>query len=941
MHSSFIVQNCNNTGRFTASPDSLFEKKIPVSTVVGQHRCLMETLDALGNNRLDDGIKAPLYGRLTNKWMHVSIPVAQSRLISETSEALGKHRRAGGSKLTSYFTGRFPALTLILLGTLLLMPTLLSAQSVSGIVRDALTRAPLEGAAVYHPASGAGAVTDLGGQFRMQLNRPTAAGATSESQSANNEIRVSFLGYRTETITIDPTRNNEISVSLVPAAFLSDEILVLAQRVDDSVPMTYTNINRDEIQRQNTGRDVPFLIQNTPSVVSTSDAGAGVGYTGIRIRGVDDTRINVTINGIPLNDSESHGVFWVNMPDFSSSVGSIQVQRGVGTSTNGPAAFGATLNLQTDMLQPDAHARSTLAMGSFNTQRYNLQLGTGLLPNGWTVEGRLSPITSDGFIDRAESDLSSWYLSASRYSKNDLLKIVAFSGSERTYQAWNGVPEARIRNDVDGMNFYADQHGLSAAERARLLNANSRTYNMFTYDNQIDRYTQSHYQLHYSRRLSEAWSANASLHYTRGLGYFEEFRPNDRLSTYLLPAAVIGGATIARTDIIRRRWLDNHFAGVVLSADYRPTDQLHIVAGGGYNVYDGDHYGEVIWARVSPNADIRHRYYDNNGLKKDFNVYAKANYRLTEALSVYADVQVRTIDYTFLGPVIGNDGVRRDLDQTVTYAFFNPKAGAVYRLGEGQRLYLSYAVANKEPVRRELTRTTPESRPTHETLYNLEAGYRIDRRAWYAGVNLYHMNYDNQLILTGQINDVGAAVRTNVKDSYRMGVELEGGLTLSRQLQAVGNLTLSRNIIPEFVEFIDTSDENWNPMPQTRVVYTDTPIALSPSAVGSAALRYQHRGWSADVISKYVSRQYLDNAGLASRSIDPYLVNELLVGYRLNTGRFARFVEVNLHVMNLFDVAYETNGYTYAWITGSQENRFNFLYPQAGRHFMMQVSIGM
>jgi iron complex outermembrane recepter protein len=878
---------------------------------------------------------------------------------------------------------------------IILFPALMQAQTITGVVRDAQTRAPLEGAAVYHPASGIGVVTNPAGQFRLVLTTASSAsngagtsgeatpanatgtsaataspadartdngstagltiavestnttsalsdqGSSRETRPADNEIRISYVGYRTENITVDLTRDTEISVSLIPAAFLSDEILVLAQRVDDSVPMTYTNISRDEIDRQNTGRDVPFLIQNTPSVVSTSDAGAGVGYTGIRIRGVDDTRINVTINGIPLNDSESHGVFWVNMPDFSSSVGSVQVQRGVGTSTNGPAAFGATLNLQTDMLQADAHARSTLGFGSFNTQRYNLQLGTGLLSNGWSVEGRLSQITSDGFIDRAESDLSSWYLSASRYSKNDLLKIVAFSGSERTYQAWNGVPEARLRNDVAGMNFYADQHGLSAAERERLLNANGRTYNMFTYDNQIDRYSQSHYQLHYSRRFNPEWSANASLHYTRGLGYFEEFRPNDRLSTYLLPPAMIGGSTIARTDIIRRRWLDNHFVGAVLSADFRPTDRLHIVTGGGYNVYDGDHYGEVIWARVSPDANIRHRYYDNNGRKADFNAYAKANVWMSDALSVYADVQVRTIDYTFLGPVIGNDGVRRDLDQTVNYAFFNPKAGAVYRLGEGQRAYISYAVANKEPVRRELTRTTPESRPTHETLYNLEAGYRIDRNVWYAGVNLYHMNYDNQLILTGQINDVGAAVRTNVKDSYRMGVELEGGWVLSRQLQALANLTLSQNIIPEFIEFIDTSDENWNPMPQTQVVYTNTPIALSPSVVGSATLRYQHRGWSADFISKYVSRQYLDNAGLTSRSIDPYLVNEVLLGYRVDTGRFARFVEVNLHVMNLFDVAYETNGYTYAWITGAQENRFNFLYPQAGRHFMLQVSIGM
>jgi len=827
---------------------------------------------------------------------------------------------------------------IVALAVLLLLPLWVHAQTIDGVVRDAQTRQALEGAAVLHVESGAGAVTGADGRFSLNLS--SWYRNLGSDRSVSTEIQISFLGYRRYTGDVRIPRDTEISVSLIPETFVTSEVFVTAQRVDDSVPMTYTNVNRDEINRRDNARDIPFLLQHTPSVVSTSDAGAGVGYTGIRIRGVDDTRINVTINGIPVNDSESHGVFWVNMPDFASSVGSMQVQRGVGTSTNGPAAFGATLNLQTGALQTEPSARTTLSYGSFNTQRYNLELGTGLLNNGWAVEGRLSQITSDGFIDRAESDLSSWYLSASRYGKNDLLKVVAFSGSERTYQAWNGIPEARLRGDVDGMNFYADQHGLSSAERTRLLNANSRTYNMFTYDNQIDRYTQSHYQLHYSRRLASNWSANASLHLTRGLGYFEEFRPRDRLSTYGLPSAVIGGETIARTDIIRRRWLDNWFYGMVLSSEYQATEALQLTVGGGYNEYDGDHYGEVIWARVSPDADIRHRYYDNNGLKRDFNVYAKANLRLTDALSAYGDVQLRTINYTFLGPVIDNDGNRQELDQTVDYTFFNPKAGLVYRLGEGQRLYASFAVANKEPVRRELTRTSQESRPTHETLYNWEAGYRIDRQRWFGGVNLYYMDYDNQLILTGQINDVGAAVRTNVKDSYRAGIEMEGGWQFTRELQAIGNLTLSRNIIPEFTEFIDTSDENWNPLPQTEVRYTDTPIALSPDLVGSATIRYTRRGLQADLISKYVSRQYLDNTGLTSRSIDPYFVNDLVIGYRFSERSFARSIELNLHVLNLLDVRYETNGYTYAWITGQQENRFNFFYPQAGRHFTAQVRVG-
>lgn len=862
----------------------------------------------------------------------------------ENSNALSRdgqkrNNTAGLTKFsTLYKMSKFVAVALLIV----LISAPVMAQSISGTVRDAQTREPLQGATIYHSDSELVTVTNSSGQFNLDLTSWfTGAFGGNDISLSSTDIRVSYIGYRSERVSARPGSRTGISVQLVPETFVSDDIFVVGQRVDESVPMTYTNISKDEISRQNSGRDIPFLIQNTPSVVSTSDAGAGVGYTGIRIRGVDDTRINVTVNGIPLNDAESHGVFWVNMPDFASSVGSMQVQRGVGTSTNGPAAFGATLNLETSALQTEPNAQATLAYGSFNTQRYNLQLGTGLLRNGWTVEGRLSQITSDGFIDNAESDLNSWYLSTSRYGKNDLLKIVAFSGSERTYQAWNGVPEARLRNDVDGMEFYATQHGLSQQQRAHLLNSDSRTYNMFLYDNQIDRYTQSHYQLHYSRRFADNWHANASLHYTRGLGYFEEYRPNDRLSSYNLPPATIGNETIARTDIIRRRWLDNHFYGVVLSSEYQPNSRTQITLGGGYNEYDGDHYGEVIWARVTPgDANIRHRYYDNNGLKTDFNIYAKANVYLTDALSVYADAQVRTIGYTFLGPVIDNNGNRQELDQSVDYSFFNPKAGLVYRLGEGQRLYTSFAVANKEPVRRELTRTSPESRPTFETLYNLEAGYRIDRRNWYAGANFYYMTYDNQLILTGQINDVGAAVRTNVEDSYRAGIELEGGFAITPQFQALGNLTLSRNIIPEFTEFIDTSDENWNPMPQTEINYSNTPIALSPSVVGSATLRYELRGLYADLISKYVSRQYLDNSGLSSRSIDPYFVNDLILGYTFTRAQFARSIDVNVHVMNLLDVKYETNGYTYAWITGQDENRFNFYYPQAGRHAMVQVRVG-
>lgn len=814
-------------------------------------------------------------------------------------------------------------ISLLLLMSVLLSVTGLYAQQVSGTVRDAQTREALQGAAVRVVGTDFVTQTDPSGAFL--LNIPESA-----SRSGSWNLQISFIGYKTELIDSRNLRDNRVTVNLIPESIISDAIFVMGHRVDDSVPVTYTNISSDDIGRMDSGRDIPFLVQLTPSVVSTSDAGAGVGYTGIRIRGVDDTRINVTINGIPLNDSESHGVFWVNMPDFASSVGSLQIQRGVGTSTNGPAAFGATLNLQTNALETEPYAGLVTSYGSFNTTRNTIRVGTGLLDHGWAFEGRLSSIQSDGFIDKAESDLSSWYVSASRYGSRDLLKINVFSGRERTYQAWNGIPEARLRGDVSGMNFYADEHWLSDEERTRLLNSDSRTYNMFTYDNQIDRYSQSHYQLHYSYKLQDNWYINSSLHYTRGLGYFEEFVENDKFETYGLSPVMIGDVEINRTDLVRRRWLDNHFYGVVLSTEYQ-ADRWSLVAGGGYNEYDGDHFGEVIWARTAPNAQIRHKYYDNNGLKKDYNLYTKLNYNLNDKLSVFGDVQVRGINYSFLGYDRNQNNVQQDANLT----FFNPKFGFVYRLAEGQRAYISYSIANKEPVRREYTRSTPDTRPKHETLYDLEAGYRIDRTNWFAGANIYYMDYDNQLILTGQLNDVGAAIRTNVKDSYRVGLELESGFRITDQLTWAGNLTLSSNRIPEFTEFVEDYDTDG----QAEFHYTDTPIALSPDVVGSSSVRYNFRFLDVDLNTKYVSRQYLDNSGLGSRSIDPYLTNDLVIGYRVNNAPALRQLSLQLHIINLLDVEYEANGYTYAWIAGGQESRFNFYYPQAGRHFMLRLSL--
>jgi iron complex outermembrane receptor protein len=696
------------------------------------------------------------------------------------------------------------------------------------------------------------------------------------------------------------------------------ERIVYGQRVDATVPVTYTEVSRIELRRVNLGRDIPALLLSSPSVVSTSDAGMGVGYTGLRIRGTDDTRINVTINGIPLNDAESHGVFWVNLPDFASSVGSMQIQRGVGSSVNGPAAFGASVNIETHAAATAPSGELTTGYGSFNTGRTTLTLGTGLLPSKWAIDGRLSRITSDGFIDRATSDLESGMLTISRTGARDVFSVNLMSGAERTYQAWNGVPEARLRGDVAGMNHYADQHWLSDAERAHLLASGNRTYNAYTYDDQVDRYRQTHLQAHYRRLIGDAWSTHVGLHYTLGSGYYEEFRVAQDPADY-------GFAPGDASDLIRRRWLDNDFYGIVASAERR-SGRSTLTLGGALNRYDGDHFGEVIWARDIPDAEIRSRYYDNTGVKTDASAFAKWNVELGAETNLFADLQVRHVDYSFLG----FDTDLNNVTQTDDMLFLNPKLGVVRRLGERHRWYASFAVGNKEPTRRDYTQSTADERPKHETLYDLELGYRFASPSLTAGVNLYRMSYDNQLVLTGAVNDVGAYIRENVKESVRQGIELEAATVLFTNLFVDGNLTLSRSVLPEFVEYLDNYDDGG----QTAFRYTDTDISFSPRVIGALNLRWEAGKVSIGTQMKHVSRQYLDNAMSVSRSLDPYSTVDLILG-----ASATEKIRLQAIVYNLLDAEYESNGYTYGWIGGG-EQRFNFYYPQAGRHVMMQVTIG-
>lgn len=781
-----------------------------------------------------------------------------------------------------------------------MLSTFAAAQiQISGKVLEAQTKEPLIGATVLQTGTTNGVSTNTDGSFEIDL-----------LEGEERSLRISFTGFKSKPVTVVRSQS-DLQILLLPDTYVSDEVLVEATRVDESIPVTFSNLDKEEIQKRNLGQDVPYLLNLTPSTVVTSDAGAGIGYTGIRIRGVDPARINVTINGIPVNDAESHSVFWVNLPDIASSIDNIQVQRGVGTSTNGAAAFGGSINLQTSSNSLDPYAEINTGVGSFNTRKANIQLGSGLMKNGWSFEGRLSQITSDGFIDRASSHLNSFYLSGSKRGKRSLLKADIFSGDEVTYQAWYGVEESVL----EGGNRTFNEAGMEKSGSP--------------YQNQVDDYGQDYYQLHYSYNLQDNWSLNTSLHYTKGAGYYEEYKGGEDLADYGITPANPGDPT--ESDLIRRRWLDNDFYGMVFSTKYTHSASWNLTFGGGLNKYDGDHFGEVIWARFAGSSEFEDRYYDNNAIKTDANVYGKAQYFFNENLSSYLDLQVRTISYEFDGIDIQNNTVV-DIRDTDNLTFLNPKFGFSYTANDGNRLFASFGIASKEPTRDEYVESSSASRPDPETLYNVETGYRGDFGQFFVGAYGYAMLYEDQLVVTGQINDVGGVVRQNVPKSSRLGIELEGGVSITSNFSWAANATFSKNKIENYTEFIDDYDNGG----QIERNFSDTDIALSPSIIANSILGFSENGMTTELTTKYVSKQYLDNTQNDARSIDPYLVNDLRISYAFTNLSFAKGITANLMINNLLDEKYETNGYTFGYVFGG-EQRFNYYYPQAGRNFLLQV----
>ena len=802
---------------------------------------------------------------------------------------------------------------------LLVAQGLFAQQRINILVTDSLTREPLAGATASITETATILVTDDQGRFTANL-----------PNTGNLTILIRFLGYAEKTVILTGP-SSELTISMRPTTVLTETLIVKATRADETMPMTWSTLGKTAIRQINFGQDMPFLLNFTPSVVSTSDAGTGIGYTGIRIRGSDATRINVTINGIPYNDSESQGVFWVNIPDIATSAQNIQIQRGVGTSGNGAGAFGATINLQTNTLREHPYAEVIQSGGSFGSFRTTVGAGTGKLKNNLAFDLRMSRINSDGFIDRAFAKLRSYYGSAGYYGKNTIVRAILFGGRERTYQSWYGVPQSRLQHDVAAMNETAITEGWSQQQLDHLLNSGSRTYNFYTYKNQVDDYGQDHAQLHLSTRLSEHLTGNASLHYTRGAGYYEEERNADDPADYgLSPGAVEPGSTIS---VVRRRWLDNDFFGATWSLQYE-KDRITSIFGGGWNRYDGDHFGRIVRSDYNLNLFPRN-YYLNNGDKRDFNVYWKSGYDLTEDLHLFADLQYRGIGYDASGTENKQDAFSIEEQ----YRFFNPKAGVTWKLRPDLQWYGSLSVANREPVREDLVNAIGGVKPSPERLYDLETGFRKRGQRSALQINFYYMYYRNQLVLTGALNDVGANIRTNVPVSWRTGLELEGDFRLTDLIHWQGNLTLSKNLIREFTEVLYDYGDNFDQYLEVKNTYRNSDISFSPNLVGGSQLSFRlPLGMELTLLSKYVGKQYLDNTGNEKRVIDPYFIQDARITWSATTRKLTE-VSVSLLAANVLDARYSSNGYTYGYLGGATTFRQNYYYPQAGRNFMAMLSL--
>ena len=700
--------------------------------------------------------------------------------------------------------------------------------------------------------------------------------------------------------------SQQITDTLQGTKQVLDEVIVQSVRVKYSSPISHSNISKSEMSSRNLGQDLPVLLNFLPSVVTTSDAGAGIGYTGIRIRGVSPQSTNITINGIPFNDPESHGTFWVNLPDFTSSIESLQVQRGVGTSTNGSGAFGASINILTDAISKNPYAEISNSIGSYNTLKHTVKFSTGQLNDSFELSGRLSKIDSDGYIDRAYSDLKSYFIQGAYIKGNTLIKALTFGGHEKTYQSWFGLSWDELQDN--------------------------RRQNPYTYENEIDNYKQDHYQLHWNQKLNEKWSTNLGLNYTYGRGYFEQYREADSVDTY---GGIVdsdtdqNGNLTGTTDLIRRRWLDNNFYVLNASTNYN-SSKLNLMFNTSYSTYSGDHFGEVIWARnFSKGSSIRDRYYNGNGKKTDFSLFAKGSLILNNAFEFYADFQLRNINYKTTGYT--SDLVNMLLDES--YSFFNPKFGLSYKLSPQSMVYGSYSRANREPSRSDFE-SNENIKP--EQLNDFEIGWRFRKDGLSLNINTYYMLYNEQLVLTGELDDVGSPIRTNSGSSYRMGIEAEARIKLSEFFLMNTNVTLSSNKNKQTLSKFDGK----------IVDFGKTNISFSPDFIASNTIVFSPKdNLDISFLSKYVGKQYMGNIDADNSILDSYFVNDLNLNYKINPNKTFKEIIISGLINNILDKEYVSNGYYYTyddtWSVPGQTKTMDGAgyYPQATRNFLIGITL--
>lgn len=708
------------------------------------------------------------------------------------------------------------------------------------------------------------------------------------------------------------------------------EVEIIATRATAHTPVAYTNLSKEQLKKANTGVDMPYLLTFTPSVLTTSDAGAGIGYTSIRVRGTDATRINVTTNGIPMNDAESHSIFWVNTPDFASSLQDVQIQRGAGTSTNGAGAFGASINMQTQGISPTPYAEFSGSYGSFNTHKETVKAGTGIINGHWGFDARLSNVSSDGYIDRASVGLNAYFLQGGYYTDNTSIRLITFANKERTYHAWNYASKEEMEQYGRRYNscglMYEDEKGVQ-----------------HFYEDQTDNYIQKHYQLLLNHRFNSQWNMNIGLHYTKGDGYYQEYKTRRTLAEYGLFPFVYDDKEVTKSDLVRKKAMDNKFGGGIFSFTYK-GDRLQATLGGALNRYDGDHFGRVLWVKsyvgdLNPDTD----YYFNNATKNDGNIYLKANYELAKGVNAYMDLQYRHICYKIDGTNdkynwLASEMQRLDIHED--FGFFNPKAGLSWQINPHHRLFVSFSEAQKEPTRNNYTDGRFDEHPKPERLLDYELGYTFAGKTFQAGANLYYMDYKDQLVLTGELNEIGEAMASNVPDSYRMGVELMANLRLPCGFTWNINATLSKNRVKNFTE---TLFENEEAGTEAWVInHGNTPLSFSPDFILNNRFGYTYKGFEASLQSQYVSKQYMSNAKQEECTLDAYFVSNLALAYTFKLPK-VKSMTVGCTLYNLFNEKYENNGYAGSgyYYDGDRKVRYNYAgyAAQAGTHLLAHVSI--